>query len=251
MPHRPAHRGLLLALITVLLSACVGQDAFRRGEEQLLARQWEPAINSFTEASNQAPGNLEYRAAINRASERAVNVLLSEAAALRDKQPAQASEIYQRVLALSPANERASMGLLGIETAKRQQRMFEEAVRAASNGREQEARAKYKKLLDEKVGLEDIAEFDPQLYTTMRNILASDQVDTMDLTFSATFDNFGMEEIVDLVPSGRELPVTNANKQEFVDRYVDWYLNSSVQQQFEPFYRGFYKVISKESIRVV
>lgn len=72
----------------------------------------------------------------------------------------------------------------------------------------------------------------------------------MELTFSVTFDNFGMEEIVDLLPNGRNLPVTNQNKQQFVDLYVDWFLNKSIEQQFVPFYSGFYKVISKESIRV-
>jgi hypothetical protein len=72
----------------------------------------------------------------------------------------------------------------------------------------------------------------------------------MDLTFSVTFDNFGMEEIFDLTPNGRNTPVTNENKQEFVDLYVDWYLNKSIEQQFAPFYKGFYKVISPESIRV-
>lgn len=59
-----------------------------------------------------------------------------------------------------------------------------------------------------------------------------------------------MEETIDLVPDGRNLAVTNENKGEFVDRYVDWYLNRSIEQQFGPFYTGFYKVISKESIRV-
>lgn len=108
----------------------------------------------------------------------------------------------------------------------------------------------YKKLLDEKVGLEDIREFDPQLYTTLNNILRSDNVDEMGLTFSVSYDNYGMEEIVDFIPNGRNIPVVNENKKEFVDRYVNWYLNDSIKAQFEPFYEGFYKVISKESIKV-
>lgn len=65
-----------------------------------------------------------------------------------------------------------------------------------------------------------------------------------------TYDNYGMEEIVDLKEGGRDIKVTQANKQEFVDLYVDWYLNKSIAPQFEPFHEGFYKVLSKESIRV-
>ncbi len=140
---------LLLSMITLMLSACVGQDAFRRGEEQLAARQWEPAIQSFSQANRDDPANVQYRAALGRATERAVTTLLGEAAAIRDKQPVQAKTIYQRVLVLAPGNERAIAGLQWIETAQRHQRLFDDASRAANTGREQEARAKFKKLLDE------------------------------------------------------------------------------------------------------
>ena len=148
-PRTPMRFGLLLGMLALMLSACVGQDAFRRGEEQLAARQWESAIESFNQANRGEPGNAQYRAAIGRASELGVNALLSEAATLRDKQPAQAKTLYQRALLIAPANERAIAGLQSIDVAQRHQRLFDDASRAASTGREQEARAKFKKLLDE------------------------------------------------------------------------------------------------------
>jgi hypothetical protein len=88
------------------------------------------------------------------------------------------------------------------------------------------------------------------VYSTFINILKSDKVEDMDLTFSITYDNYGMEEIVDLVPDGKSVRVTKENKKQFVDSYTDWYLNKSVEPQFQPFYEGFYKVISHESIAV-
>ena len=87
----------------------------------------------------------------------------------------------------------------------------------------------YKKLLDEPVGLEDIREFDPQIYMTFSNILKSDKVEDMELTFSVAYDNYGMEEIVDLIPNGRNIQVTNENKEDFVHRYANWYLNDSIK----------------------
>lgn len=107
----------------------------------------------------------------------------------------------------------------------------------------------YKKLLDEPVGLEDLREFDPALYTTLTNILKGD-ADAMELTFVISYDNYGKEETVDLIENGASVRVINDNKQDFVDRYVDWSLNRSVHTQFDRFYKGFYKVVSKESIRV-
>ncbi len=84
----------------------------------------------------------------------------------------------------------------------------------------------------------------------MTNILKSNEVDKMDLTFSTSYDNFGFEQIVELVPGGQVIPVTNENKYEFVERYIDWYANTSIDAQFKPFYKGFYKVISTDSINV-
>lgn len=84
----------------------------------------------------------------------------------------------------------------------------------------------------------------------MRNILNSTEVEKMDLTFSTSYDNYGFEQTVDLKENGCTISVTTETKQEFVDLYLDWYLNTSVANQFQPFYNGFYKVTSKDSIRV-
>ncbi len=139
----------LAGSVLFVLAGCVGQDSFRRGEEQIANRQWEPAINSFSEASQRDPSNLEYRTALLRANEKAVNELLAEASTLREKNTTQAGDLYQRVLRLSPTNERAVAGLQSIQTEERRRRLFDDATRAAGNGREQEARTKFRKLLDE------------------------------------------------------------------------------------------------------
>jgi general secretion pathway protein D len=146
------HRTYLIVLLVLTLLGCAGQDAFRKGEAQLATGQWEPALASFYEASRQSPSNAEYRAAVKTTSERAVNSLLIEAAAVRDKQPAKATEIYQRILLLSPENDRAAEGLQAIKMAERHQRLYDEASRAAATGRDQEARAKFIKLLGEAPG---------------------------------------------------------------------------------------------------
>ena len=142
----------IIGIALVLLSGCAGQDAFRRGQAQLAAKQWEPALSSFYEASLQNPNNAEIQTAIKTTSERAVNVMLTDAAAMRDKQPDKALEIYQRVLMMNPVNERAQDGVRAIEDGARQQRLFDDASRAAATGRDQEARIKFNKLLIEAPG---------------------------------------------------------------------------------------------------
>ncbi|MDD5029943.1 MAG: general secretion pathway protein GspD [Rhodoferax sp.] len=146
------YRLSLISLLLILVGCATGQDAFKRGQDQLVARQWEPALLSFFEASQQAPSNAEYSAAVKTTRERAISVLLTEAAEQRDKQPAKAAEIYQRILLLNPSNERAQEGLQAIDSARRQQRLFDDASRAAATGRDQEARAKFSKLLAQAPG---------------------------------------------------------------------------------------------------
>lgn len=101
------------------------------------------------------------------------------------------------------------------------------------------------------VGLEDLEEFEPELYTTLKNISEMEEgIDQMGLTFSISYDNFGAEEIIELKDGGKDIELTRENRDEFVALYVDWYLNKSIEPQFTPFYNGFYKVMSKESMQV-
>jgi E3 ubiquitin-protein ligase HECTD2 len=66
--------------------------------------------------------------------------------------------------------------------------------------------------------------------------------------FVATYRAFGEDVVVPLVPGGETTPVTLVNKHEYVEKYVDWYLNQSIKQQFEAFKQGFWRVLSGDAI---
>ena len=67
---------------------------------------------------------------------------------------------------------------------------------------------------------------------------------------SISYDNFGFEETHELVENGSNTPLTKENKDQFVELYLDWYFNTSIEKQFTPFRKGFYKVMSEESMQV-
>ncbi|XP_074535241.1 E3 ISG15--protein ligase HERC5-like isoform X2 [Halichoeres trimaculatus] len=103
----------------------------------------------------------------------------------------------------------------------------------------------FKKLLGLKPSLDDLKEFDPVLGESLRCMLEDytpDEVDDMDSTFTVPWDG----EIVDLDPSEPEKPVTASNSKEFVNAYVDYAFNKSVEGVFEEFKRGFMKVCDYE-----
>ncbi len=138
-----------IVALAVLLAGCAGQEAFQRGEQQFGARQWEAAFESYRQASLEDPTNLQYRVALTRAGQYRIQAMLDEAGAIREQRPAEAREMYRKILALDPRNELAEAGQRAVEQQEKLARLFAEASRAAQQGRDIEAKQKLKRLLDE------------------------------------------------------------------------------------------------------
>ncbi|KAI9319384.1 hypothetical protein BX666DRAFT_2025682 [Dichotomocladium elegans] len=102
----------------------------------------------------------------------------------------------------------------------------------------------YKKLLKHPVDLMDLASIRPALARGLEQLLAfeGDVENTFCRPFVAEVDAFGQRKWIPLVPGGANKMVTNENRQEFVNLYVDFVLNTSVERQFGAFRRGFYHV---------
>lgn len=104
----------------------------------------------------------------------------------------------------------------------------------------------YTKLLNEQCGLSDLKELSPVTANSMQSILdydGDDFVETFDLRFEIVTEVFGEKQTALLKPNGDEIQVTQGNKKEFVDLYVDFVLYKSVSKQFNAFYNGFMKVV--------
>ena len=71
---------------------------------------------------------------------------------------------------------------------------------------------------------------------------ADDFEELFPLNFTLTQDFFGESRVVELKPNGADISVTKANRSEYVDLYVDYLLNRSVEPQFRAFYDGFHRV---------
>ncbi|KAK2909236.1 hypothetical protein QQF64_000658 [Cirrhinus molitorella] len=102
--------------------------------------------------------------------------------------------------------------------------------------------ALFKKLLNVKPCLEDLIELDPGLGKSLRCILDySDGVEDMYMYFTIEWDG----TVVELDPAEPGKEVTKYNRTEFVDKYVDYILNKSVEEVFEEFKKGFFKACDK------
>lgn len=75
----------------------------------------------------------------------------------------------------------------------------------------------YKKLVKMAPVLEDLKSIEPELYNTLNNISKMEEgFDVMGMTMSISYDNFGAEEIFELVPGGKDIELTRENRDEFI-----------------------------------
>lgn len=105
--------------------------------------------------------------------------------------------------------------------------------------------ALYKKLLKERIDISDLHDLSPVMANSLKNLLSyegDDFEEVFGLYFEISREIFGKTEVSLLKPNGDKIPVTQENKQEFVDLYVDFIFNKSVKVQFKAFYEGFMKV---------
>lgn len=99
----------------------------------------------------------------------------------------------------------------------------------------------YKKLMRKPVDMEDLKEVSPELYRGMKTLLAFDGnvEETYARDFQVEYEYFGVKQYRDLKEGGANIPLTNANREEYVSLFVDYQLNKSVERQFAAFKKGF------------
>lgn len=68
-------------------------------------------------------------------------------------------------------------------------------------------------------------------------------------TFSVATEEFGEDKIVDLIPRGRDVPVTEKNKHIYVEAAMNFRATGGIRPQLGELLKGFYQVIPKDSIQ--
>ncbi|XP_062349831.1 E3 ISG15--protein ligase HERC5-like [Cinclus cinclus] len=98
-------------------------------------------------------------------------------------------------------------------------------------------RVLYKKLLDLAPTLEDLEDLLPTVGRSLGRIL-NEESDSLDLDFTI-MEGEDSTDVVELKENGANIPVTKDNRKEYVDLYVNYMFNKSVQKPFEDFMQGF------------
>jgi E3 ubiquitin-protein ligase HECTD2 len=92
----------------------------------------------------------------------------------------------------------------------------------------------------------------PNLASSLQNLLdyEGDVSEDFMLNFEISYTEFDVVKTVPLKDGGENITLTNENRKEFVDLYVDFLLNKSIFEQFKAFYQGFYSVCESNAMIV-
>ncbi|KAH8379519.1 hypothetical protein KR009_005412, partial [Drosophila setifemur] len=113
----------------------------------------------------------------------------------------------------------------------------------------------YRKLMGYCGTFADLSDWSPTLHKSLQSMLdyqGQDMEEVFDQTFRISYSNvFGELVEHELVPQGQDVVVGQHNKQQFVNLYSDFLLNTNIQQQFNAFRKGFEMVTDESPLKLL
>ncbi|KAI9298868.1 HECT-domain-containing protein [Neoconidiobolus thromboides FSU 785] len=112
--------------------------------------------------------------------------------------------------------------------------------------------ALYKKLMGKSVDIDDLEAYEPSFVKGLKCLLnfEGDVEAAYGWSFQIEYEVFGERYKHDLKPNGYEIMLNNTNREEFVNLYVDFILNKSIERQFNAFKEGFDHVCAGSTIQL-
>jgi len=112
-------------------------------------------------------------------------------------------------------------------------------------------RSLYKHMLGNEPTHHDMEAIDPDYYKNLKSVLEFDLGDLgLDLTFSIEDHSFGRNQVVDLIPNGRNIHVTEENKSKYVSLVCLNRMTTAISSQTKAYLDGFYELVSKDLIQI-
>ncbi|PLW08971.1 hypothetical protein PCANC_07257 [Puccinia coronata f. sp. avenae] len=108
----------------------------------------------------------------------------------------------------------------------------------------------YKMILKKKIALADMESVDAEIFRSLTWMLENDITDVIENSFSVEDEKFGEVVTIDLRKDGRNIPVTEENKKEYIELITQWRIEKRVAEQFKAFLTGFNELIPQELINV-
>jgi E3 ubiquitin-protein ligase HUWE1 len=92
---------------------------------------------------------------------------------------------------------------------------------------------------------------DPDYYKNLKAILEYNLEDIgLELSFSTIAHSFGRHNVVDLIPNGRNIKVTEETKEKYVSLVCQHRMTTAISKQIKAYLDGFYELVRPELISI-
>ncbi|KAF0695555.1 Aste57867_13595 [Aphanomyces stellatus] len=109
----------------------------------------------------------------------------------------------------------------------------------------------YKHILGIPITFSDLEFIDVELYNNLKWLKQNKGVESLCLDFSVNVAQYEKEPLtIDLCPNGRNIPVTDENKDDYVYLRFKWIMMTSISPQLASLIKGVYSVIPLEMLSV-
>ena len=109
----------------------------------------------------------------------------------------------------------------------------------------------YKHILGIPITFSDLQFIDHEVFRSLKWMKENENVDVLELDFSVMAVRLdGQLEVVDLIPNGRNIPVTDENKKQYIQEKLKWVMVTSISEQLAALIQGIFSVVPKELLSV-
>jgi len=107
----------------------------------------------------------------------------------------------------------------------------------------------YKMMLGKQIELKDMESVDTEYYNSLLWIKENDPAE-LELPFQIDEESFGQTVSIELRPGGKEIKVTNENKDEYIQRVIEWRFINRVKKQMDEFLSGFAEIVPQNLLKI-
>jgi len=107
----------------------------------------------------------------------------------------------------------------------------------------------YKMMLGKPIELKDMESVDTEYHNSLLWIKENDPTE-LELTFQIDEENFGQMISIELRPGGKDTRVDDENKDEYIQRVIEWRFINRVKKQMDQFLAGFNELVPLNLIKI-
>eukprot|EP00088_Acartia_fossae_P069938 TRINITY_DN9237_c0_g1_i1.p1 TRINITY_DN9237_c0_g1~~TRINITY_DN9237_c0_g1_i1.p1 ORF type:complete len:874 (-),score=165.88 TRINITY_DN9237_c0_g1_i1:8-2629(-) len=107
----------------------------------------------------------------------------------------------------------------------------------------------YKMMLGKQIELKDMESVDTEYYNSLLWIKENDPAE-LELPFQIDEESFGQTVSIELRPGGKEIKVTDENKDEYIQRVIEWRFINRVKKQMDQFLSGFNELVPLNLLKI-